>query len=160
MKEWLSWRDGPKPCNRCGGPKPQSKGSKFCDSCRVVMASEAVQRNRDRSKAHYGGMSTDDRDARNQRRRNRGYTPEQLATKARLKRERRKLHIVRSGSTKVIRVPKIKQPVVIVAKKSVPREISEAWGRASDNSVLKRKFPTRASLLAHDWSGYESNRVS
>lgn len=34
----------------------------------------------------------------------------------------------------------------------VPTLVSETWGKAHKNSILRRRFPTRASLRQADWS--------
>lgn len=146
-------------CARCGGEKPRGVGLHYCVPCRAVVEEEKAQKARDRARAWHDSKTPEER-----RKKRRKYKST-AAARARANKARNAARKTRprAPSTRTVKVSPValdiaaapaKQPQLL--RYAVPVNVRAAWKKADKKSILKQKFPTRASLEAHDWSKYEA----
>lgn len=146
-----------KPCANCGGPKPAGRGVKLCQECKTLLYYSSNTKRHRKNRPRVGACAicggpkvpSGHTAAQGQRycapcKELRHSTKKERDQEKRVERGPRQ---ARANKTpKAIPAPPIKVVLTPSREKRLPVEIRDAWKKADDNSIIRRKFPTLKAL--------------
>lgn len=146
------------PCHHCGGEKPEGKGRRYCDACKAILYwpdGKTQRRNvpgrkfkavaKPCNRCGEPKVPPGEQQVRGQK----YCAPCKVITQAIAVQKRKDAYVAHPRAKRPPKPIPAKPVRVVMVKgpKTVSAEIRSAWGRADRNSIIKRKYPTMASLI-------------